>query len=199
MTGQAWAVATGAVRSPWPAVGEVAPLAVGPAAVAEAPPAIRAAGAFVGVLALGALLVTRWGPVVDRGVAATLDRPAVSIGYGVAAHLVIAFAAVYLGTRVAESSTVSLNPDTVAFGVVAVLVGVTGVVGFTVLGATVLEMWGARPGLAAPVAGALLAALVVALDPGIAPWVWVAAVSVGIGGPVRRWANASMREELERG
>lgn len=186
---------------PWPlaveaAAGENLPVALGPATVVQAPPAARAAGAFVGVLALGALLVTRYGPVVDRGVAATLDRPAVSVGYGVATHLVIAFAALYLGTRVAESSTIGVNPDTVAFAVVVVLVGATGVVGFTVLGATALELWGARPGLGAPLAGAVLAALVVALDPATAPWLWLAAVSVGIGGPVRRWVNASLDEEL---
>lgn len=172
--------------------------ALDPATVVDAHPAVRAAVAFCGVALLGGLLVQRYGPFVERGVAATIDRPAVSLGYGVATHLVIAFAATYLATRVAETAALEFDPVTVGLVVLLTLAVAAAVVGFTVLGGTLLEVWGTSGGFGAPVAGALLAAGAAVVDPGIGRWAWVALVSAGLGGPVRRWVHASMDDVHRR-
>lgn len=176
------------------------PGALDPTAVLDAPPEVRASVAFVTVLALGGLLVLRFGPFLERSIDATRSRPLASAAYGLAAHLVVLFAVFYLGVRLSQfelfgRSTGLLGP---AFGVASMLA--TGALGFTVVGSTVVEVGWAPDRWAGLVVGAGLAGLVAVLasSPSVAAGavLWVLVVSMGIGGAVRRWFTASVVSEV---
>jgi hypothetical protein len=179
----------------------VGPLgALDPTAVFDAPPEVRAGIAFATVLALGGLLVLRFGPFVERSIDATRSRPLASTVYGVAAHLVVLFVVFYLGVRLSRfelfgQSTGLLGP---AFGVASVLA--TGALGFTVVGSTVVEVGWAPDRWAGLVVGAGLAGLIAVLSSSVAfalaAVLWVLVVSMGIGGAVRRWLTASAVSEV---
>lgn len=177
-------------------VGAVPSQVTDPATVIEAPIAVRAAAAFALVLLGGAVLLQRRGRFVYEAIDAALDHPVWSVGYGVASHAVIGFAAAYLGSQLALVDVAGVNFGAVGLLVAAILVGLSGSLGFTVVGVAVADVWGtasAWPGVAL---GALLAGGVASLEPMVAGVAWVAVVSFGIGGAVREWLQASARTDV---
>lgn len=152
---------------------------------------VRAALAFLLVAGFGGLLVRRRGGFLDRSVDATTARPLAAIAYGVAAHLLIAFAGVYLTTRLGQVEVAGVNASSLGVVVLAVLVLSAGVLGFTVVGATLVDVWGGRGEWAGPVVGAVVAGAVTVVEPAVGAIGWLLVVSVGIGGPFRRWIHAS--------
>lgn len=174
-----------------------APLsAADPTAIADVPGPLRAAVAFVAVLVLGWGARWRHGAFVDRSVEASIARPLAAVGYGLVAHLVIAFGGLYLVDQLGQLEVAGRNP-----GVLGALVGlslwlVVGAFGFTVVGSAVAAYGGARRRWAGPVAGALVAAGAAVADPLVGVVVWLTAASMGIGGPVRRWYHATWAEDL---
>jgi len=169
--------------------------AVGLRAVAEAWWPLRAVAAFLVVLALGGVLVWRYGPLLHRSIDASRDRPLSSLGYGLAAHAVLAFGAVYLADKFGRWAL---------FGGVGALVGpLVGVlvalgaaaVGFTVVGASIVELRGDRHLGVGLVLGSALAGAIVAVATLASAFVWFVVVSMGIGGAVRRWLHASATSE----
>lgn len=171
-------------------------LAADPGVIFDAPGPVRAVVAFALVLLLGGGLLWRYEAFVDRSIDATMSRPLSSIGYGVAAHLVIAFGAFYLTSQFAKLDVAGVNAGGIGVLVGALLVLLAAALGFTVVGATVGGLWGAGsnwPGLAL---GALMAGGAAVLDPLLAGVVWIAIVSAGIGGPVRKWLHASALSDV---
>lgn len=169
--------------------------AVGLRTVADAWWPLRAVAAFLVVLALGGLLVRRYGPLLNRSIDASRDRPLSSLGYGLAAHAVVAFAAVYLADKFGKWAV---------FGGVGALVGplvgvlvalVAAAVGFTVVGTSIVELRGDRHLGAGLVLGSALAGAIVAMASLASAFVWFVVVSMGIGGAVRRWLHASAVSE----
>lgn len=172
--------------------GTVVPIqAVDPTAFVAASGPIRATVAFVLVSLLGGILLWRNEPFVDRSVDATLARPLLAIGYGVAAHAVIGFAAFYLASQFALVDVAGWNAGGIGLLIGWLLALSSGALGFTVVGAAVLDVWGVRRNWSGLFVGALIAGVVVLVDPLLAGVVWVAIVSMGIGGPVRKWLHAS--------
>lgn len=169
---------------------------VEPVALLEASAPVRALVAFLLVLLLGGLLVRRRGPLIDRSIDATTDRPVASIGYGVAAHLVIGFAGFYLTARLGGIAVSGYNAGSVGVIFLLVLAASASVLGFTVVGATLAELWGGGGEWIGVVVGAVVAGIVAAVGPAFAGGgiVWIVVVSMGIGGPVRRWLHASAVE-----
>lgn len=165
--------------------------AVGGSAIVDVPGPVRGAVAFVLVFLLGAALVRRFGPFLDRSVDASMERPLASLGYGAAAHAVIAFAGVYLADQLAGVPTAEWNAGVV--GVVAGLLVVllASALGFTVVGSAAAALWlDGRP-WTGPLVGAALAGGSAAVEPLVGGLVWFVVVSTGIGGAVRRWIHAS--------
>lgn len=162
-----------------------------PTAVAAAPPEVRAVGVFLAVLLGGGALLWRYEPFVDRSVVSSRDRPLVSAAYGVAAHVVILFAVFYLGARLSQFELLGQNTAVLGLVFGAVVVMLVAALGFTVVGATIVELgWGRNPWTGLVVGAGLASGIAVAAST-LAGGLWVAVVSVGIGGAVRKWFHAS--------
>lgn len=164
--------------------------AVDPSIAVDAPAPVRATAAFVLVVLLGGLLARRRGPFLDRSVTALLDRPLGSIGYGVAAHLLIVFTGVYLTARLGQVQFSGVNASNLGLVVLVVLVLSVGVVGFTVVGSAAVDIWGGGSDWAGPVLGGIAAGVLASLGPLVGGVGWLLVASVGIGGPMRRWVHA---------
>jgi len=171
----------------------VTPLSlVDPAALLDASAPVRAGIAVVAVLLLGGLLVYRYESLLDRSMEATNERPLAAVVYGLSAHLVMLFASIYLTSRVGETGFSELNAGTVGVLFLVTLLLSAAVVGFTVVGATLVELGGGHSRVAGPLAGAGIAGGAAVLGPVYGGVVWILVVSTGIGGPVRRWVHASV-------
>ena len=182
----AWAVLAGTTSPP--------PL--DPTAVFDLPGPVRGTAAFVLVLLLGGLLVRRFEPFLERSVEASMDRPLASVGYGVAAHAVIAFGGVYLANQLTQAPTGGWNAGVVGVAVGMLLALLAAALGFTVVGSTVAGLWLEERRWAGPVVGALFAGVAATLDPPIGWLLWFVVVSMGIGGPARKWLHASEGPEV---
>lgn len=165
--------------------------AVDPAALTGLSGPVRGAAVFVAVLVLGAGLTWRRGALVERSIAESTDRPLSAMGYGVAAHGVIAFGGVYLATRLTEVEAGGWNAGALgaAGGVLALLLA--GALGFTVVGSVLADLGGRGGRWAGAVVGAAIAGGAAAVEPLVGVVVWFVVVSTGIGGPVRAWVHAS--------
>jgi 4-hydroxybenzoate polyprenyltransferase len=174
-------------------------LAVGslePSVVVDTP-WLRALGAFLLAVPVGMVLLRNYGSLVDRGVDASTDRPLVSTVYGVMAHLLLFFAAMVVSFQLASTGldeTVVLVVGVAVLGMV--FLSLAGF-GLAVLGVWLVEFRGeGRPWHGLVAAGAIGAVgWLLPLIAGIA--VWMALVSVGIGGSARRWVHAERSVEAE--
>lgn len=162
----------------------------GPSAVVDASSPVRALAAFVCVAVLGGVLLWRNEAFVDRSIDASMARPLSSLGYGVAAHAVIAFGGSYLATQLAGMEVLGRNAG--AFGVLAglLLALLAGSLGFTVVGSAIVGLGGQRRPWHGLVVGALIAGVAGLLDVLAGGLLWFVVVSMGIGGPARRWLHA---------
>ncbi|MEF8827910.1 MAG: hypothetical protein V5A38_03745 [Halolamina sp.] len=170
--------------------------AVDPATVFDLAGPVRASAMFVFVLLVGSVLLWRHKGFVEYSTTATLSDPLRTIGYGIATHAVLVFAALYLGSQLALVDVAGVNFGTVGLLLGGVLLGVTGSVGFTVVGIAIVDVWGEAAGWSGVALGALLAGGVAGLEPLVAGVVWVGLVSFGIGGAVRDWLRASARADI---
>jgi hypothetical protein len=168
---------------------------VGPSAITDAEWPLRALIAVLVVGGFGAVLVRSHGPFVDRSIDASIERPLSSFGYGVAAHAVIAFTAVYLANKFARLAPLGGDGPLIGLLVGALLLLCAAVIGFTVVGATVAELGGDRRRSYGLALGALTAGAAAAVATPVGVVVWFVVVSVGIGGAIRRWVHASALPE----
>lgn len=169
--------------------------AIDPTTVLDAPGLARAALAFALMVLLGGVLVWRFEPFVDRSIDASLERPLESIAYGVAAHVVVVFAGVYLVERLVQFTVFGVNTGGLGVLFGGVLLLLAGALGFTVVGTTVVGLAGARRHWRGLVVGALVAGSTAVVAPVLGAFVWLVVVSMGIGGPVRTWLHASAAAE----
>lgn len=160
----------------------------------EQPAPVRGLAGFLVVAGLGVALRWRYGGFVDRAIAASMNRPVAALAYGVAANAVLAFAGFYLTTQLG-SSVLGPVGGTLGFVAGAGLLVLAGAVGFTVVGTTVVGVVAGDGSPFGPVVGGALAAVAVALDPLTGGVLWFVLVSMGIGGPARRWLNADAYPE----
>jgi predicted membrane channel-forming protein YqfA (hemolysin III family) len=163
-------------------------------------PWLRAVAAFLLVVPAGLAVLGRYGGVVDRSVEASLESPFVSVVYGFLAHIVLFFVAGVLSTQLANTG---LDPTVLQAGSSATLgvifLALAGL-GFAVLGTWLVDLRGEGQRWHGFVAVAAVGAGVWLL-PSVAGLVlWMLLVSVGVGGPTRRWIHAerSVQAEVER-
>lgn len=164
---------------------------VDPTVLTELPGPWRGTVAFVVVLVLGAVLLQRRGAFVERSIDASLARPLSSLGYGVAAHAVIAFAGVYVANQLATVGGLGQNAAVVGALTGGLMLVTAGALGFTVVGSIVADLGGRSGEWSGPVLGAVIAGVAAAIEPVVGAVVWFVVVSTGIGGPVRKWVHAS--------
>jgi hypothetical protein len=172
-------------------VGGVPLQAVDLTALSEMSGAVRAVVAFLLVLLLGGTLLWRFEPFVERSVDASMAQPLRSTAYGVAAHVVVVFAGVLLASKLAQYPIAGWNPAGVGLVLGLLVLVLVGSLGFTVVGSTVVELGGQPSRWVGLVVGACLAGGIAVVTPTVAWVAWLVVGSVGIGGAVRRWVNAS--------
>lgn len=170
--------------------------AVDPAIVVDTPGPVRAVAAFALVLLLGGGLLWRYEPFVERSMDAMLARPLSSIGYGIAAHAVIGFAGFYLASQLTYVDVGGQNAGGIGLLIGGLLVGLAGALGFTVVGAAVLDLWGSGTNWSGLVVGSVVAGVIAGIDPLVAGLGWIAIVSAGIGGQARTWLHASVVADI---
>lgn len=187
-------VPVGVVTSWWSTAESLAaPLqAMEPSVVLGAPGVLRAAVAFGAVLILGGLLRLRAGGFVDRAIDAASAHPLRAMLYGVAAHVVLAFAGVYLATRLSQFALAGVNLAPVGLALGGLLLLGVAALGFAVVGSVVANLVWDRTAWTGLVVGGLIAAGLAGLDPVVGGVLWLVVVSMGIGGAVSRWLHASM-------
>lgn len=170
---------------------------VGPTGVAlltpglDASPLVRAVVAFVLVLLLGGALLWRYEAFVDRSIDATVARPLVSLGYGVAAILAVGFVSVYLASQLALLTVAGRHVGSVGLLLGVLALFLIAALGFTIVGGALVLVWSGRDDWSGLVLGAVVAGLLALLDPVLAGVGGVAVVSLGVGGPARTWLHAS--------
>lgn len=161
-----------------------------------APAPVRAVAAFVLVSAGGGLLRWRYEPFLDRSIDASMAKPVRAIAYGVAAHAVIAFAGVYLASQLAQSGIFGTNGALVAGVLGGFVLLLAGSLGFLVVGSILATLGGSWSPWVGVAAGGTIAGVAGLLDPGIGGLLWFVVVSMGIGGPARRWLHADAVDDL---
>jgi len=160
-------------------------------------PWLRAVVAFVLVVPFGAGMLIRYRGVVDRGLGASTESPAVSVVYGVLAHLGILFAAGVFSTQLANAG---IDLQTLRIGSSVVLGTVLlalGGLGFAVLGSWLVELRGDGKHWHGLVATSALGAGGWLLPVPAGAAVWMLLVSLGIGGATRKWIHAERSVEAE--
>lgn len=164
---------------------------VDPAALAEAPGTVRAVASFALVLLFGGALLHYRRGYVDRSVDASLERPGVSVVYGLMAFGLVLFTGGYASSQLARIGGVLAGAAVGLAGLVAlVLAGL----GYLIVGALVTEARGSRQLWYGLVLGAGISAVGWLLLPplwALAAWVLLAAF--GIGGPTREWFHTPRR------
>jgi hypothetical protein len=176
------------VSGPWPTGG------ADPVAIAVESAAVRAVVAFSLVVVVG-VAVRRVRPgLLDRAVAAALERPGRTPIYGTAAAVVGWLGGVYLVGQVSRLGGSGLG-SVVAVVVVAGTLGTAGF-GVAVVGTALATVVGAPRQPTGLVVGAGVGALVwLALPAWPALIVWALVAATGLGGPARRWLHASRSVE----
>ena len=166
-----------------------------PTVLADVPIVLRAVGAFVLVLLFGGIVLSVSDGFVHRGADAVLERPLISVVYGVLAQVSLVLFGAY-----ASGQLVRLSPVTPTVGTVGLwaVVGATlalSAFGLAVVGTAITDITGARqvwPGLAI---GAAIGAAAWLVPPfGLALLVWLLVVSIGVGGPARVWLHDSAEQ-----
>lgn len=160
------------------------------------PGSVRALVAFVGVLVAGGVLLWRAEAFLDRSIRASMARPVVSLGYGVAANAVVAFGAVYVTSQLARLSAFGQSVGLVGVALSLLAVFLTAALGLTVVGSTVVELAWARDHRAGLLFGASVAGVAGLLDPLVGGLLLFVLVSMGIGGPARAWLTADATDRI---
>ena len=145
-----------------------------------------------------ALLVRADTDLPARAMRASNARPVRSLGAGVLAQGALLLAVLYGGSQLAQLRLGAITMQSISLGLAAVVIGGVGVVGFAVVASAVAGMLN-DPGVGATVAiAAGLAAVVMAVELRLAAVLWLAIVSWGVGGLVRRWFTASAERDAAR-
>jgi hypothetical protein len=158
-------------------------------------PWLRASAAFLLVVPVGVAILSRYGGFVDRSVEASMGSPLVSLLYGVLTQAGLFFVGGVFSTQLANAG---LDTAVLAVGSAVVLgaafLALAGL-GFTVVGVWLVERRGAGPRWQGFAAVAAVGATGWLLSPLLGAAVWGLLVSVGVGGPARRWIHAEQSVE----
>lgn len=163
-----------------------------PSSLVDAPGPVRAGVAFLLTVVFGGATLYRFGGGLDEAVAASSERPLLSVLYGVMAYAFVFFVVGYAYSQLRRVVAVSGAVSSLLVAVLAVLVLILVGYGFAVTGAWLAQSaglsdtWTAFVGLAALCAAVFLVA---PLSVGVV--VWGAVAALGLGGPARRWVHAS--------
>ena len=166
------------------------PLATGPAALLEASPVFRGMLAFAAVAALGSLFRWRADSFVEGAIRSSTARPVLSLVYGIGAHAGVLLGIFYLTTQLGQLLGLGSGAAIIGVTIGVVLALTAAAVGFTVIGTSLASIALGGDGWQGPVVGAAIAGGAAALDPLPGGLLWFVVVSMGIGGPTRRWVNA---------
>lgn len=171
--------------------GRAAAQSVDPIAAFRSSAPVRVVVAFLLVLLVGGLLLSRDEAFVDRAVDASMANPLVSVVYGVFAQGGIVFLGGYVWSQIARIGSAGALAGRVGAAFVFLFSLALAGLGLTVVGAGITEAAGDRqlwPGLAIGATIGAAAWLAPTLASGLV--VWVLLVGLGVGGPTRNWIHS---------
>lgn len=171
--------------------GRAAAQSVDPVAAFRSSAPVRVVVAFLLVLLVGGLLLSRDEAFVDRAVDASMANPLVSVVYGVFAQGGIVFLGGYVWSQIARIGSAGALAGRVGAAFVFLFSLALAGLGLTVVGAGITEAAGDRqlwPGLAIGATIGAAAWLAPTLASGLV--VWVLLVGLGVGGPTRNWIHS---------
>lgn len=171
--------------------GRAAAQSVDPVAAFRSSAPVRVVVAFLLVLLVGGLLLSRDEAFVDRAVDASMANPLVSLVYGVFAQGGIVFLGGYVWSQIARIGSAGALAGRVGAAFVLLFSLALAGLGLTVVGAGITEAAGDRqlwPGLAIGATLGAAAWLAPTLASGLV--VWVLLVGLGVGGPTRNWIHS---------
>lgn len=152
---------------------------------------VRAVIAFGTIAAIGGGFLWRDEAFVDRCVSAALETPVRAALYGGGAHVVIAFGTLYVADQLSPVRVSGYSGASVGVVLGLGVALLAGGLGFTIVGSVIVDYaTGGRPrnGL---LVGATIAGGVALLQPVYGGLLWLVIVSMGVGGPIKRWFHAS--------
>jgi hypothetical protein len=171
--------------------GRAAAQSVDPVAAFRSSAPVRVVVAFLLVLLVGGLLLSRDEAFVDRAVDASMANPLVSLVYGVFAQGGIVFLGGYVWSQIARIGSAGALAGRVGAAFILLFSLALAGLGLTVVGAGITEAAGDRqlwPGLAIGATIGAAAWLAPTLASGLV--VWVLLVGLGVGGPTRNWIHS---------
>lgn len=164
---------------------------VDPTLVLDQSGLVRAVAAFAIVSVLGWGILWRYDDVVERSISDAVDRPLAALGYGIAAHLTIAFFGAYAASQLGQLTLSGRSLGGLGIWAGLFILVVVGSLGFTVVGTALVQYGWDRPRWYGPLVGAVIAGLAALPEPIVGGLVWLIVVSTGIGGRVRVWFHAA--------
>jgi hypothetical protein len=171
---------------------------LGPSAIVDAPPSVRAVVSFVLVLLFGGALLVRYEGFVDRSVDSSKERLLVSVVYGAIAYGLVGFACAYAYSQLVRLGIGTPVLSSVAVAVAGVVLLTLAGLGFVVVGTLLTELQGPRQPWTGLVVGASISAVAwFALPLAAGVVAWLAVTAVGIGGPTRKWVHAAQTRPVE--
>ena len=165
---------------------------VDPTAITNVATPIRVVVAFLSVLLFGGALLVRSEGFVDRSVEASMEHPLKSLGYGALAHGLLAFFGFYGLSQLTAIGVGGSILTTAGLAVLAFVWLMVAGLGFVVVGSALTDAAGERQLWSGLAIGAAIGAAVWVLPTVLlALGTWTVVVSMGIGGPARRWFHDS--------
>ncbi|WP_138006765.1 hypothetical protein [Halalkalirubrum salinum] len=170
----------------------IATTAFDPTAIEATPRSVLAAATLVSTVLFGGFIMYRYGGRLDAGIDASMERPLLSVVYGIVSYSIVVFVVGYAYSQLLRIGVTSMAVSLLLTGVFAVIVLSISGAGFVVTGT-----WLTRAvGIGDPWLGLIglgivsaIAWLVLPLAIGLAVWGGISAI--GVGGPARLWFNAT--------
>lgn len=149
-----------------------------------------AGASFVVVGVVGAAFLTWSRPFVDEAVDDTMDRPAISVLYGLVAFVLAGFAGLYSTDLISRVGMVGTPLGYVALAVLVVAVCSVAGLGYLVAGTMLTDVFGERDYRLGLLFGAGISAVWWPVLPYVvAVPLWILVAAVGVGGTTRTWVH----------
>ncbi len=173
----------------------IAVTAFDPTAIEATPRSVLAAATLISTVFFGGFIMYRYGGRLDAGIDASMERPLLSVVYGIVSYSIVVFVVGYAYSQLLRVGVVSTAVSLLLTGMFAAIVLSISGAGFVITGTWLTRAIGVGDpwlGLIGLGIVSAIAWLVLPLAIGLA--VWGAIAAVGVGGPARLWFNATASE-----
>lgn len=167
-----------------------------PTAIDATPRSVLAAATIVSTVLFGGLILYQYGGRLDPGIDASMERPLLSIVYGIVSYSIVVFVVGYAYSQLLRIGVTSTAVSLLLTGVFAAIVLSISGAGFVVTGTWLTRAIGiGDPWLGLVGLGIVSATAWLVLPIAIGLVLWGTIAAVGVGGPARLWFNATAGDQ----